>query len=114
MHDAPARRSHPQTTVAIAEHFQDAEPAPRSGELVYGFRSPTSQAHDRAGCGDQDSAILTIGHALHSSVWQAWHRIEFRRSGSPAPHPRLQSDPEIPLAVLMQPENAMADTAQLG
>src|SRR5690349_8678460 len=80
---------------------------------MYHLRFPISQPHDSARCGDQESAILTVRHALHSSVWQAWHRIELRRSGSPSPHSRLQSDPEVPLAVLIQPENAMADAAQL-
>jgi hypothetical protein len=62
--------------------------------------------------GDQESAILAVGHTLHSSVQQAWHRIEFRQSGSPSPHADLQSDPQIPFAVLMQPKDAVGNAAQ--
>src|SRR5580692_5450306 len=113
MHNPPARRTHPQTALTVAEHFQATEPTLRSGEWIYNLRFPISQPSDRARCCDQKSAILAVLHALPSSVQQSWHRIELRRSGSPSPHPRLQFDPEIPLSVLMQPENAAANTAHL-
>src|SRR5580704_6739223 len=111
MDDAPACRPHPQTAVAIADHFQVAEALPRSWEAMQRLRFPLGQAHDRTRCGDQDGVILAVGHTLHSSVQQAWHRIEFRRSGSPSPHPGFQPNPEISLAVLMQPEDAVGNAA---
>src|ERR1700689_5317647 len=113
MHNTSARRTHPQTAVAVAEHFKATETAPRSGEPIYCLRFSISQPQDRSRCCNQESAILAIRHALPSSVQQSWHRIELRRSGSPSPHPGLQFDPEVPLAVLMQPEIAAANTAHL-
>src|ERR1700761_3279845 len=110
MHNAAAGRPHPETAVAIAKHSQDTEPRPRSGESIYHLRFPISQPHDRACCGDQESASFAVGHALHSSIEQARHYIKLRRSGLPSPHTRLQPDPEIPFTVLMQAEDAVANT----
>src|ERR1700733_6323400 len=113
MHNTPARRTDPQTSVAVAEHFQATEPAPRSGEPIYCLRFPISQPHDAVRCRNQEGAILAVRYAVPSSVQQSRHRIELRRSGSPSPHPRLQFDPEVSLAVLMQPEDAAANTDHL-
>src|SRR5258708_6870147 len=107
VHEAPARRSDPQTAVAVAEQPSDFELPDSGWEHIQLLRFPIDQSSDRAPIGDEECAVIPFSQTLDADRL-AGQRIEFWRTGLPSPQAVRHSHPEITLAVLLQAGNVGA------
>ena len=111
MHQAPVRRSDPQTAIAIAEQSTGTELPDGSWKWI-GLDLSFNEPPDSACAADQECAVIVFSQTLNA-VRLAWQRIEFWGPGFPSPQPVLHSRPETALAVLIQIERAVAQSAVL-
>src|SRR5262249_10850956 len=110
VNNSAAGSSNPHTAVAIAEDPASLEVPHRGGQCIRDLDFPANEPPYSPGHADQKLAVLPR-HQVLEAVRLARHKMEFRWSRPPAPHPVIYSGPELAVAIGLHRPNSMAAEA---